>query len=156
MLTKAAVYVKGNTSMCAIMVKIEEALSANSGLVETDGSQKERVHPKFPGGDASSSHGKGNTMAGQNEVVKCRSCKVAAEHVVIDGERYTQCPVCGKSMLFSDVQIMIGKQFSAFGAKKIQDSIRRNMPKGRKGGVTFRYNPTNIKDPGGAFFVEFD
>ena len=96
-------------------------------------------------------------MPAQDKPIKCGSCKLAAQVVIEDGEPKTvTCSGCGLTRDYSEVRRMIGEQASAFAAKEIQDSLKRGLPKGRTGGVTFSHRPAQIRQPSGDFFIELE
>ena len=96
-------------------------------------------------------------MPTQDKPFKCRRCKLAAQVVIEDGEPKTvTCPGCGTTRNYSEVLRMIGEQTSAFAAKKLQEALKRGLPKGRSGGVTFSHRPAQISQPKGDFFIELE
>ena len=95
-------------------------------------------------------------MPTQDKPIKCRRCKLAAQVVIEDGEPKTvTCPGCGTTRNYSEVIRMIGEQTSAFAAKKLQEALKRGLPKGRSGGVTFSHRPAQVRQPSGDCFIDF-
>ena len=96
-------------------------------------------------------------MPTQDKPFKCRRCKLAAQVVIEDGEpKRVTCPGCGTTRNYSEVIRMIGEQTSAFAAKKLQEALKRGLPKGRTGGVTFSHRPAQVRQPSGDFFIELE
>ena len=96
-------------------------------------------------------------MPSQDKPIKCRRCKLTAQVVVEDDKPKTvTCLGCGITRDYSEVRRMLGEQATAFAAKKLQEALKRGLPKGRSGGVTFSHRPAHISQPKGDFFIELE
>ena len=87
-----------------------------------------------------------------DETLICRSCKVAADRGLVNGETLRiSCPSCGIFLEGDAAARMQRDQFNYFSGKKFQDINRRVFAKTKSKNITISHRPAKLRDPGHPF-----
>lgn len=85
-----------------------------------------------------------------DEMLICRSCKVAAEVVHRNGEIVRiGCSACGVLIESDIARHVYREQTRYFAIKKAQDALAR----GFRGSQSVSYRKATVRDPGGPFII---
>ena len=86
----------------------------------------------------------------QDEVLICRSCKIAAQAELVDGQIVSiACPSCGVLVEGDAAGEVYLQQARYRSIKMAQDVFSKGFSKDR----SIEYQPGRVKDPGGPFTI---